>query len=373
MAGLLDNQYKFPAGAGIGGIYKLPKGYNVKNEIKDIALLANSFAPVTGDIQSGLLSAQDLKQGNYGSAALNGLGLLPFIPSMGGVVKNIGKEVNAYPLAPAGTRYEEYSGNLTYMTPDEYLRNVRPLTLNESSLDNIADLKRHVESGGKLDPLAIYPNGKEDGRHRAYLAKELGINQVPVALHGRTKYEIQQATAQKNAVEMLGLPPNNTAMDRAMAMGHDTPAYTGVNTTGEINEMLPKSWFSEQPKYASDYSDVIPKSGVSQEPRVYPVMLKTGKVKSKQYVGLYDDMESALSKKNIDTFKVENVGGGSNNFYVIKNPNQVRSIHAAFDPARANEADLLGNITPEMAGLLAVGSGAGVGYAYNKKEKKKTK
>lgn len=194
-----------------------------------------------GDVASGLLAAQDVSKGNYGTAALNALGLLPFVPSMGGVVKNVGKEVNAYPLAPAGTRYEEYSGNLTYMTPDEYLRNVRPLTLDESSLDNIADLKRHVESGGKLDPLAIYPNGKEDGRHRAYLAKELGINQVPVALHGRTKYEIQQATAQKNATLPvskggLGLPVNNTAMDRAKALGFDinNPAYHG--TTKDISE-----------------------------------------------------------------------------------------------------------------------------------------
>ena len=88
-----------------------------------------------------------------------------------------------YPLAPAGTRYEEFAGNLTYMTPDEFLQKVRPLKLDDESLDNIAALKRHIESGGKLDPLHIYSTGKEDGRHRAYLAKELGIEKVPVALH----------------------------------------------------------------------------------------------------------------------------------------------------------------------------------------------
>ena len=77
------------------------------------------------------------------------------------------------------------------------------VTLDELSLDNIADLKRHVESGGKLDPLAIYKDGKEDGRHRAYLAKELGIDQVPVALHGRTMQEIQRETAKKNAAIRL--------------------------------------------------------------------------------------------------------------------------------------------------------------------------
>jgi hypothetical protein len=88
-----------------------------------------------------------------------------------------------YPLAPAGTRYEEFGGELTYMTPDEYLSRVRPLELDETSLENIASLKSHVQSGGKLDPLHIYKDGKEDGRHRAYMAKELGIEKIPVALH----------------------------------------------------------------------------------------------------------------------------------------------------------------------------------------------
>ena len=93
------------------------------------------------------------------------------------------KNAVEYPLAPAGTRYEEFGGELTYMTPDEYLARVRPLELDETSLENIASLKSHVQSGGKLDPLHIYKDGKEDGRHRAYMAKELGIEKIPVALH----------------------------------------------------------------------------------------------------------------------------------------------------------------------------------------------
>lgn len=52
-------------------------------------LNVNQFLPVTGDIQSGIMAAQDVKKGNYGSAALNSLGLLPFIPAMGGVLKDI--------------------------------------------------------------------------------------------------------------------------------------------------------------------------------------------------------------------------------------------------------------------------------------------
>lgn len=91
---------------------------------QDIGLLdvASAVPTPVGDVASGLLAAQDVSKGNYGSAALNALGLLPFIPSMGGVLKNVNKEISSYPLAPAGTRYEEYSGDLIYMTPDEYLK-----------------------------------------------------------------------------------------------------------------------------------------------------------------------------------------------------------------------------------------------------------
>jgi hypothetical protein len=51
-------------------------------------LNVNQFMPVTGDIQSGIMAGQDLSQGNYGSAALNAVGLLPFVPALGGVIKN---------------------------------------------------------------------------------------------------------------------------------------------------------------------------------------------------------------------------------------------------------------------------------------------
>ena len=59
-------------------------------EPQDASLLdvvANVPTPV-GDVASGLLAAQDFSKGNYGTAALNSLGLFPLIPSMGAIVKN---------------------------------------------------------------------------------------------------------------------------------------------------------------------------------------------------------------------------------------------------------------------------------------------
>ena len=62
---------------------------------------------------------------------------------------------------------------------------------------------------------------------------------MPQAVRMQTEYELAHEVAQRNAalpVEQggLGLPPNNTAMDRAKAMGFDTTAYHG--TKGDIKK-----------------------------------------------------------------------------------------------------------------------------------------
>lgn len=93
----------------------------------------------------------------------------------------------AYPLADRSewygdSNYQQTGAQIIHMTPDEYLAKVRPLHIDEASRDNIDDLKNHILSGRKLDPLKINAEGKEDGRHRAHAARELGIKSVPVLM-----------------------------------------------------------------------------------------------------------------------------------------------------------------------------------------------
>lgn len=94
-----------------------------------------------------------------------------------------------YPLAPRsewygeGT-YKDNGGRLVYVSPQDYLDAIKPLTMDDESRENIDNLKDHIESGKTLDPLLIRSNGKEDGRHSAYAALELGIQQVPVIAYG---------------------------------------------------------------------------------------------------------------------------------------------------------------------------------------------
>ena len=91
----------------------------------------------------------------------------------------------SYPMEDKGKWYanEDFAqrgGQIVTMSPDQFLSQVRPLEVDDASRDNIDDLKNMMQSGRKLDPLAIYADGKEDGRHRAIAAKELGMDTIPV-------------------------------------------------------------------------------------------------------------------------------------------------------------------------------------------------
>lgn len=84
----------------------------------------------------------------------------------------------------------------------------------------------------------------------------------------KTEFELAHETAQKNAALPiseggLGLPKNNTAMDRAKAMGFDIDAFHGtINPDIMVfDPMMGKgaregtgSWFSENPQLASTYA-----------------------------------------------------------------------------------------------------------------------
>lgn len=93
----------------------------------------------------------------------------------------------AYPLADKDVDgwysegdYASRGGIIRWMHPTEFLKKVRPLVLDETSRENIDDLKDHILSGRRLDPLLIRADGREDGRHRANACVELGITPIPV-------------------------------------------------------------------------------------------------------------------------------------------------------------------------------------------------
>jgi len=122
-------------------------------------------------------------------------------------------------------------------------------------------------------------------------------SQDPMAFVGsiksvKTPFEIAHDIAQKNAVDMLGLHPENTAMDRAKALGFDVdnPVYHG--TTHNFSQFNKKNINPESYMGSGYYFTSNPKDA------------------SINYAGLGPDLtyrlqrktEEILSNKNIDNW-----------------------------------------------------------------------
>ena len=144
-----------------------------------------------------------------------------------------------YPLASTDEWYGEANykttgGNLVEMTPEDFLSRVRPLDLDETSRENIDLLKDHIVSGRSLDPLQIYRDGSEDGRHRAHAAKELGIKNIPVLMWTESR-----PTDQSNLPALIDAA---AAASRLAQLPEDEPRTKNTASRG-IRSLMRKRLF----------------------------------------------------------------------------------------------------------------------------------
>jgi hypothetical protein len=185
----------------------------------------------------------------------------------------------------------------------------------------------------------------------------------------KTEFEIANEIAQRNATEMLGLPPNNTAMDRAKALGFDMSGFhaTGSDFRKIDPEMVAKSdygtigqGFYIDPSKTAGYSNLVAKINQAKYPQnIMPVMFKSGNLYD--MTGMIGPTSAEGSKRLTANMKDAGFSGtftyspnGSINEVAVFDPSIVRSRFAAFDPARVNEADLLAmGGSPLPLGLLA--------------------
>lgn len=309
--------------------------------------------------------------------------------------------------------------------------------------------------GGTAIASKASKGAKLSGLARA-LAKERGVLNNPeivrygdgqaMSLPAKTEFELAHEVAQRNAalpIEQggLGLPPNNTAMQRAEAMGFDTPAYHGGR--GDINnfndEFLGLStgaesankahFFASNPNNANIYSDIgmsadvrnlekkiliikkeleperkylfndvgIKKNQLTGEYKfpdstsgndmarfkkylsdfeeikklnqqigsigesggnVTPVLINTKGFGEKDYLGSpYRDVtySDSLSDKS-DGFLFKNTHDPlpDEKIIAVKNPSNIRSRFAAFDPMQRNSANILAGGAAGAVGLPAL-------------------
>lgn len=165
----------------------------------------------------------------------------------------------------------------------------------------------------------------------------------------------------------LGLHPQNTAMERAAALGYTTHAYHGTGT--DIPEFNIKKahdkegmkiglglghgkiYFSTSTHVASNWANNSLKRkdnyGSGKSPQIIPVLLKIEKPYSEnEYLNhLYDnedkprknlinDLDKRLKQNGHDAIIGEHQ-------IAVYHPNRIRSIHAAFDPMKKDSENIL--------------------------------
>lgn len=87
--GLLDALKQYVRDASPGGLLNPEVAPGVPTEIAKGLL---GFTPGIGDAISGYDAVQAARNGNYGEAALNAVGVLPFVPSFGGMIAKSSKK-----------------------------------------------------------------------------------------------------------------------------------------------------------------------------------------------------------------------------------------------------------------------------------------
>ena len=173
------------------------------------------------------------------------------------VGQRVSTDTNPYPMEDKGKwwaneDFAQRGGQIVTMSPDEFLSQVRPLEVDEASRDNIDDLKNMMQSGRRLDPLAIYADGKEDGRHRATAAKELGMDTIPVLdfrapqqgalTSGQANYSIgsmpedQRAAEQPGQLSLGGSDAEVWAKENGWPLFATLPNETGMERNARIRE-----------------------------------------------------------------------------------------------------------------------------------------
>lgn len=198
-----------------------------------------------------------------------------------------------------------------------------------------------------------------------------------------TKFQLAHAEAQRNAALPvaqggLGLGPQNTAMERAKAMGFDTDAYHGKGGEEVLTEFDPERVIrsgygvglhsAQDPRLADVYANQWP----SQQ-AVYPLKLKFDKKGNLQD---WKDSQEAISdfantkimqSKGFDGLeyphggywttvngKLVGVNPPDDVAYASFKPENIRSRFAAFDPKKKDSRDLLASMG--LLGLLGAGA-----------------
>ena len=274
---------------------------------------------------------------------------------------------------------------------------------------------RYLDGGSRgagqgTSNFVVFP-GNED------ILKIIERNGVPLeTVAPKFTYPQEQAleTARQNAVKMLGLPENNTAMDRARALGFTERNYSGVHEAPTSAADTSAPLFNMSKTYPDDiYSPMAARyygDGVNpardadvarriqamrNKPDAPAVVFRAVPKEAGDYInhgdwvsldkqyaidhgegalnGEYKILRDRVPAKTLFTegnslyeFGLDKTqkfaeGPASMPTMIGADPKKTpfeRAKFAAFDPARVNENDLLGKADPALLAALGIGTGA---------------
>ena len=194
----------------------------------------------------------------------------------------------------------------------------------------------------------------------------------------------------------LGLPPNNTAMDRARAMGYTVPLWHS-SPSPDIHKFNRRSWFADRPEISETYLQKG-KEGST----MYPVLVNPEGFAEADFGGAVwnqgpspgklsnvpensswlaedqwdlsttDKVARLTDQMNFPGAKISNVIDRGPNFWatpieggdvhVVHDPSRIRSRFAAFDPFRRHEYEIMAS--HPAATVMAAGGLSGLANKY---------
>lgn len=125
----INNQLSVFEQGGLPGVLKEGAQKMYENPVVNTAI---SLAPGAGDLQSAFEAIKSAREGNYGEAGLNAVGVLPFIPSLGVFGKTVWHgsphEFNKFDLSKLGTGEgaQAYGHGLYFADAPEVAKTYQP-------------------------------------------------------------------------------------------------------------------------------------------------------------------------------------------------------------------------------------------------------
>lgn len=164
-------------GAGKSGFFKNTKG--ALDTISDL-LVAASFIPAADMITNAISVPVDLLRGDYVSAGLSALGVIPYIGEAGDaakVARVADKASDATKVVQKGTK----TINAIKKVSPYQLTQTHRLTLGKREYSNLVD---SIRKNGITESIKyVEYKGKKyvvDGHHRLRAAKQLQLKEIPV-------------------------------------------------------------------------------------------------------------------------------------------------------------------------------------------------